>query len=61
MTAPAGISVVVPVHNGLALTLECLQSLVRHRDGTSFEVIVVDDASSDATALTLPPNWSALR
>jgi GT2 family glycosyltransferase/glycosyltransferase involved in cell wall biosynthesis len=47
-------SIVVPVHNALALTLECLQSLVRHRDATSFEVIVVDDASSDATARTLP-------
>jgi GT2 family glycosyltransferase/glycosyltransferase involved in cell wall biosynthesis len=47
-------SVIVPVHNELAFTLACLQSLVRHRDATPFEVVVVDDASSDATARTLP-------
>ncbi|MGH8028503.1 MAG: glycosyltransferase family 2 protein, partial [Arenimonas sp.] len=47
-------SIVVPVHNGLALTLACLQSLARHRGAASFEVIAVDDASSDDTARVLP-------
>ncbi|HVE55036.1 MAG TPA: glycosyltransferase, partial [Ramlibacter sp.] len=47
-------SIVVPAHNGLALTLACLHSLARHRGATPFEVIVVDDASSDATAQVLP-------
>jgi GT2 family glycosyltransferase/glycosyltransferase involved in cell wall biosynthesis len=47
-------SIVVPVHNGLALTLACLHSLARHRGAASFEVIAVDDASSDDTARVLP-------
>jgi GT2 family glycosyltransferase/glycosyltransferase involved in cell wall biosynthesis len=47
-------SIVVPVHNGLALTLACLHSLARHRGPASFEVIAVDDASSDATVDELP-------
>jgi GT2 family glycosyltransferase len=47
-------SVVVPVHNSLALTLACLQSLARHGGTASFEVIAVDDASSDDTVHVLP-------
>jgi GT2 family glycosyltransferase len=47
-------SIVVPVHNELDFTLACLHSLLRHADATPFEVVVVDDASSDATPRTLP-------
>jgi GT2 family glycosyltransferase len=47
-------SIVVPVHDGLALTLACLQSVARHRGTASFEVIAVDDASSDDTVHVLP-------
>jgi GT2 family glycosyltransferase/glycosyltransferase involved in cell wall biosynthesis len=47
-------SIIVPVHNQLHYTLRCLQSLARSGDATSFEVILVDDASSDASAATLP-------
>lgn len=44
------VSVVIPVHGKLAYTLACLRSLVRHAPGAPFEVIVVDDASPDASA-----------
>lgn len=56
-------SIVVPVHNELALTLACLHSLARHRGAASFEVIAVDDASSDDTARVLPgiPGLRVLR
>lgn len=47
-------SIVVPVHNALPLTLACLHSLARHAGAASFEVIAVDDASSDDTARVLP-------
>jgi GT2 family glycosyltransferase len=46
-------SIVVPVYNHLAHTLACLRSIANSGDATPFEVIVVDDASSDATAQRL--------
>lgn len=48
------VSVIIPVYNHLALTLACLQSLHDNPQQTAFDVIVVDDASSDATADVLP-------
>lgn len=41
------VSVIIPVHNHLDLTKSCLASLLLHRSEIAFEVIVVDDASSD--------------
>jgi GT2 family glycosyltransferase len=46
---PPLISVLIPVHNHWAITLNALRSLVAMANGTRFEVIVADDASSDAT------------
>jgi len=43
------VSVLIPVHNHWAITLNCLRSLVAMVNTTSFEVIIADDASSDAT------------
>jgi O-antigen biosynthesis protein len=45
------VSVVVPVHNKFELTYDCLSSMLEHLPDRSFEVIVVDDFSSDATLL----------
>lgn len=43
------VSVVVPVHEKFSLTYHCIASLILARNSTSFEVIVVDDKSSDET------------
>lgn len=43
------VSVLVPARNEEANLLACLESLVRQQ-GTAFEVIVIDDHSTDATA-----------
>ena len=43
------VSVIIPVHNHLDLTQSCLASLLLHRSDNSCEVIVVDDASDDAS------------
>ena len=43
------VSIVIPVYNHVALTLACLQSLHDNPPHCSYEIIVVDDASSDAT------------
>ena len=47
------VSVVIPVYNHVGLTLACLQALQEHCGEVSMEVIVVDDASTDATEAIL--------
>ena len=44
------VSIVIPVFNQLPLTQFCLSSVQQHHDQVRFEVIVVDDCSTDATA-----------
>ncbi|MEE4638341.1 MAG: glycosyltransferase [Wenzhouxiangella sp.] len=44
------VSIVIPVYNKVAYTAACLQSLRAEAGDTPFEVIVVDDCSSDETA-----------
>ncbi len=43
------VSVVIPAFNHVEYTLCCLASICRHPTRRAFEVIVVDDCSSDAT------------
>ncbi|MDG2176745.1 MAG: glycosyltransferase [Gammaproteobacteria bacterium] len=42
-------SIVIPVYNQYPYTFHCLKSLLDHSRDESFEVIVVDDCSSDKT------------
>src|SRR5690606_13061193 len=44
------VSIVIPVHNKLELTYHCLASLILASNKASYEVIVVDDCSTDRTA-----------
>ncbi|MGB8634240.1 MAG: glycosyltransferase [Rhodanobacteraceae bacterium] len=48
------VSIVIPVHGKFEYTAACLRSLAEHAATASFEVIVVDDASPDATPERLP-------
>ena len=43
------ISIIIPVFNQLHFTQACLASLQQHQGAECFEVIVVDDCSTDAT------------
>ena len=43
------ISIIIPVHNQLHYTAACLYSVIAATNTASFEIIVVDDASSDRT------------
>jgi GT2 family glycosyltransferase len=47
------VSIVIPVHNKYHLTLQCLRALQVNTDVTSYEVIVINDASSDWTKSAL--------
>ena len=48
-TSPV-VSVVVPVRDGAAVIDECLQAIASQRGAPDFEVVVVDNGSTDATA-----------
>jgi len=43
------VSIVIPVYNKIAYTAACLRSLVAHAGVVPFEIVVVDDASTDTT------------
>ncbi len=47
MTATTGVSFVVPVRNGASMIGPTLDSILAQADGRPFEIIVVDDGSSD--------------
>ena len=53
-TANPEVSIVVPVYNHWELTVACLRSLAFDSSATEYEVIAVDDASSDQTREFLP-------
>jgi GT2 family glycosyltransferase/SAM-dependent methyltransferase len=48
------VSIVIPIVNGIKLTLECLLSIVRSTQDVSFEVVVVDNGSIDQSQALLP-------
>ncbi len=56
-------SIIIPVYNHFPETLACLESIARHTTVPTFEVIVVDDASTDETRSLLEgrPNLIYLR
>ena len=43
------VSIVIPVYNQIRSTLSCIESVVRHQSRVSFEIVVVDDCSTDVT------------
>lgn len=46
---PPEVSVIIAVHNKWDYTLACLRSMVTYKPESSFEVIVIDDGSTDKT------------
>lgn len=60
MTDAPLVSVVIPVLNNWALTRECLVSLRAQAGGLPFEVLLVDNGSTDATAAEAGPLGEAL-
>jgi GT2 family glycosyltransferase len=47
------VSIIVPVYNQVPFTLACIDALLAHESRHSFEILVGDDASTDATAAAL--------
>lgn len=47
------VSIIIVTYNTLDITRQCIDSVYRHTEGIDFEVIVVDNASSDGTRQVL--------
>ena len=45
----ADCSIIIPVYNGLQYTQACLETLIRDNAQARFEIIVVDNGSTDGT------------
>ncbi|MFH7245466.1 MAG: glycosyltransferase family 2 protein [Spirulina sp.] len=46
---PPSVYILIPVHNRKAVTLTCLETLQRHGDLDRYQVVVIDDGSTDGT------------
>ena len=55
------VSIIIPVFNNLTLTRVCLESLAKAKVAARFEIIVVDNASTDGTAEFLKIEAAAAR
>jgi GT2 family glycosyltransferase len=56
---PPAVSFIVPVHNGERWLDEVIASILAQRDGRPFEVIAVDDGSTDGSARILADHAAA--
>ncbi|WHZ21174.1 MAG: hypothetical protein OJF47_000286 [Nitrospira sp.] len=54
-------SIIIPTYNARLLLKDCLASIFLHRPTGPFEVIVIDDASSDGTAAMVRAEFPQVR
>lgn len=59
-TAPQA-SIIIPVYNNVLDTLLCIMSILATEHETSFEIIIADDGSNDATAQLITSIGGAVR
>jgi GT2 family glycosyltransferase len=50
--------IIIPVHNRKAITLKCLETLQNNGDLDKYNVIVVDDGSTDGTSLAIQSQYT---
>ena len=55
------VSIVIPVYNQAPFTLACIEALLQHESRYSFEILIGDDGSNDATAAALAVPMPAVR
>ena len=55
------VSIVVPVYNQVQFTLACVDALLSHATRYSFEILIGDDASTDATSIAFEEGIPCVR
>ncbi len=60
MTQREAVYIIIPVYNRKATTLHCLSQLQQQGDLDRFEVIVVDDGSTDGTAAAIQAHYPSV-
>lgn len=55
------VSIIIPTYNGLKHLKNCLNSVIKNTDYPNYEIIVVDNASSDGTYNFLKKNFPNIR
>ena len=55
------VSIVVPVYNQVQFTLACVDALLSHATRYSFEILIGDDASTDATSVAFEESIACVR
>lgn len=58
---PVDVSIVIPVHNAIPYTLACVVSVLQDSTRFRFEILIGDDASTDATAATFSEMGGRIR
>src|SRR5215467_2752874 len=53
MRTGEGVSFVVPIHNGARWLDECLSAILAQNDGRPFEVLAIEDGSTDSSPMIL--------
>lgn len=55
------LSIIIITHNSIGQVHACLESLAQHPPSVHHEILVVDNASADGTAIAVRRRWPAVR
>src|ERR1700682_2854309 len=54
------VSIIIVSYNTRDMTVECIRSVIEHTTGVSYELIVLDNASTDGSAEAIRANFPQL-
>jgi GT2 family glycosyltransferase len=61
MNMQSAVSILIPVHDRKLITLDCLQNLKQNGDLEKYQIIVIDDGSSDGTGFAIREQYPQVK
>ena len=55
------IHVIIPVHNRLEFTIDCINSIYKQKQKDKIKIIIVDDGSIDGTSQYIKKSFQKLK